>query len=145
MQLWDEIKLGAVQIFSSAFDVLKRDTMINEALVKEGFYAYFQFCVTNPELMKIGLWVRVTEGTSEDWGGEGEIFSHLIEFAQRAQSLGILRDDIPAFDLLMIYSGAVKSWIFDGQHFLDVTAAQVDRQDKDEVFFNSAYQLVAST
>jgi len=142
--LWIDVKEQAVITFSSAFPAIGEETQITAERTRDAFRAYFLFCVEHPDFMKIGEWIRITEGTSADWGGEAEIMSRLAAFARRAQALGYLRDDIPTFDLMMVFSGAVKSWIFDGQHFLNVSGGNSTRQDKDSAFFESAFTAVSS-
>lgn len=141
-QLWAEVKRQAVGTFASSFRHLAAVAEPTEAQVRGAFFAYFSFCVAHPELMRLGLWIRATEGTGDDWGGEGEVFARQIRFAEQAQSLGLLRRDVPVFDLLMIFSGAIKSWIFDGQHFLTVSETPTPREALDQRFFESAYRLV---
>lgn len=139
--LWKHVKRRMVQRFAEAQDLPPADHTLQAADVRAALWAYLRFSLENPDAIRFGMWVNLA-GEEEDWGGESEVFQGLVKLVEEAQQMGFLRSDISTFDLIMAFSGMVRSWVLNQRHFSLLVGEDPDDPARTENFFESVMRLV---
>ncbi|MEM9561261.1 MAG: TetR/AcrR family transcriptional regulator [Actinomycetota bacterium] len=140
-ELWREAKRRVVQRFVAAQALPDPDGPLDEATVRDAFHAYFDYARANPAIIRFGLWVRL-RGELDDWGGEAEVFGTMVVLVEQGQRQGLLRADVPAFDLLMAFGGMVRMWVLDQPHFSLLLGEDPDDDARAEAYFDNALRLI---
>ena len=139
--LWQEARRRLVARFTAAQVLPAPGEPLDRAKVRAGFRGYFRFSLENPDALRFSMWIRL-QGDGGDSGGEAEIFEKLQQMAAEAQAQGLLRQDIPTFDLLMAFGGMVRMWALEQPHFSDIAGLGPVDSERSERYFDHTMMLL---
>ncbi len=117
-QLYQQVKAAIIQRYDSG---QAPHTVFDGSLrgfLEKTIRTMFAFYRENPTIKRLANWGRL-EGDLETWPGEEEWHHAWIEDIEKAQAAGVMRQDVSAYDVLVMLSGAIHVWWEYHEHFLE--------------------------
>ncbi|MCH9688303.1 MAG: TetR/AcrR family transcriptional regulator [Deltaproteobacteria bacterium] len=113
--LWREVKRRRFASYHQQQMALFAREGPTQGLLQESMQVYFQFLRQNPATVRLMSWMQL-EGDRDLTEMVKELRDAGIELVSAAQAATVLRADIPAPMVLMIFMGLVKAWFADPSH-----------------------------
>ena len=137
--LWEEVKRTAFSEYHEQQLELFATTEPSPELLERSLAVYFRFLRKKPHLVRLMSWMHLEEDRVCSEMLE-ELCTRGIERIEAAQAGGLLRTDVPARHILMIFLGIVHTW-FNEQ----TTVPVVEDPDADaEVYLESAWKIFST-
>ena len=154
-KLWDEVKHSALCGFAAQQDEIQNKGEVTLETLRETMTAYFRFVQQHPQLVRLMAWMTI-ENLKErvDICVHDKLIENSVAQIQTAQEKGLVRDDVPAINVLMAFISMVHGWFQDRYMFqkwvIDGDAESSageggirSLEAADEVFIESAIAIVS--
>jgi TetR/AcrR family transcriptional regulator len=141
--LWDEVKAAVVDGYGEAQAPQFAMTEASPRFLDDGLRAILRWYQENPQAVRLGLWAHI-EGDTRPWRGQREQMAFVVRMFEDAQRKGLLRADVPAFDLAMAVGGMAYYWFLFKERYAPVGGVDPADPAADEAFFESIRKLVVA-
>jgi TetR/AcrR family transcriptional regulator len=141
--LWDAVKASVVEGYAGAQAAQFAMTEASPRFFDEGLRAILRWYRENPQAVRLGLWAHI-QGDTRPWLGQREQMAFVVRMFEDAQGKGLLRADVPAFDLAMAVGGMAYYWFLFKHRYGSIGGVDPDDLGADEAFFESIRKLIVS-
>lgn len=136
--LWAEVKRRRFTSYHAQQMALYGRGVLSVATLQASMAAYFRFLLANPPIVRMIAWMRL-EGDHDCADLVVELRGKGLEQIGLAQQGGIIRDDVPAAHVLMVFLALVHAYFEEGQF------VAVDRPIEPEAYLATAWTVFASS
>lgn len=108
-QLWNEVKVRRFSRYAEAQLEMAKGSPADADLLRRSMRLYFDFLQANPEVVRLLAWMYL-EGDDECTAIDREVLQAGVEKIRQGQQNGVLRDDIDARYILVLFISLSKQW-----------------------------------
>jgi TetR/AcrR family transcriptional regulator len=139
--LWEAVKATVVESYGEAQAAQFAMREASQRFLDDGLRAILRWYQRNPQAVRLGLWAHI-QGDTRPWLGQREQMAFVVRMFEDARRKGLLRGDVPAFDLAMAVGGMAYHWFLFKHRYGAIGGIDPDDPAADDAFFESIRKLV---
>ena len=146
--LWMAVKHNALCGYAEKQTEIQNRGEVTPETLRETMEAYFRFLKENPGVVRFMAWMTLEEiNGCEGMCVHDAVIEGAIAQIETAQKKGFVRNDIPAFRVVMTFLTMVHGWFQDRYMFrkwLVEGDSPQDMDNADKIFLETAISFIAS-
>jgi len=139
--LWREVKMRRFSAYATGQMRMLETVPPSQELLQDSMRYYFGFLKENPQLVRILAWIFLGPDPGECAEMDRQLMSAGVAKLKQAQEMGLLRQDVDARFLLVVFTGLAHHWFQDSAHLLQSLDRTGLPEDVDSAYLEDAMKI----